>query len=111
MVRIKLDEDTKPVAAKLLTVAVRCYEYRLGKVNTLQTNIVAEYAITLWSKPDHMSSMELSGIDYPFKICIPVDSPGFSTASFQEYKVVWRVEAGKDIVIPCSSNLLTHLSA
>lgn len=103
-----MDEDTKPVSAKSLTVAVRCYESRLGKLNTLQTNTLVDQAITLWSKPDHVASMELSSVEYPFKIIIPVDSPGFSTANFQEYKVAWRVEAGQHIVLLSTNIRLIH---
>jgi hypothetical protein len=105
VVRVKLDEDTKPLAAKLLTVAVRCYESRLGKLNALHTNMVVEYPLTLWSKPDHLPSVDISRVEYPFKITVPVDSPGFSTANFQEYKVSWRVEAGKSEPLPLECSL------
>jgi len=83
----------KPLAAKALTVAVKCYESRLGRVNVIATNVVVDQTIVLWEKPPTSASAGVPEGEYPFKIIIPPDTPGLTTTVFQEYRAFWRVEA------------------
>lgn len=85
--------DIKPLAAKTLKVAVRCYESRLGRVNIIATNVVVDQTLVLWEKSPASASAEISDGEYPFKFTIPPDTPGLTTTIFQEYRAYWRVEA------------------
>ncbi|KAF8631440.1 hypothetical protein AX17_005117 [Amanita inopinata Kibby_2008] len=89
----KLDSDLKPLQAKSISVSVRCYESRHGRVNIIQSNILAEYTQVLWSKPDNVDYDAISDLEFPFQITLPVDTAGFSTSVFVDYRCLWRVEA------------------
>lgn len=93
VVKVKHEEDIKPLAAKTLKVAVRCYESRLGRVNVIATNVVVDQTLVLWEKPPTSASAEIPDGEYPFKLLIPPETPGLTTTIFQEYRVYWRVEA------------------
>jgi hypothetical protein len=99
-VRTKVDDDAKYLSAKSITVSVRCYETRVGRVGTLHSNILVDYTQVLWSKPDDQEWAEIGDLDFPFRITLPVDVAGYSKTTFQEYRIFWRVEAG----------MLTHVS-
>ncbi|THU99341.1 hypothetical protein K435DRAFT_837698 [Dendrothele bispora CBS 962.96] len=94
----KLDSDQKLLPAKSITVSVRCYESRLGRIGAVASNVLVDYTQVLWSKPDGQEYAEIGESEYPFRITLPAHVGGFSTASFVEYRCVWRVEA-----------LLTHV--
>ncbi|EAU88046.2 hypothetical protein CC1G_10819 [Coprinopsis cinerea okayama7 len=93
IVRTKLDSDQKTLPSKSLTISVRCYESRVGRVNTLHSNILVDYTQTLWSKPDDVDYENVGVLEYPFRIWIPTQTRGFSTAVFVDYRCTWRVEA------------------
>ena len=93
VVKIKREEEVKPLAAKTLTIAVRCYESRLGRVNVIATNVVVDQTLVLWEKSPNSASAEVPEGEYPFKLIIPPDTPGLTTTVFQEYRAYWRVEA------------------
>ena len=92
VVKVK-HEEVKPLPAKTLTVAVRCYESRLGRVNVIATNVLVNQTLVLWEKSPASASAEVPDGDYPFKLVIPPDTPGLTTTIFQEYRAYWRVEA------------------
>lgn len=94
MVRTKIEEDGKPLQASVLTISVRCYESRLGRVNAVQTNCLADFTQILWSKPTTQNWGELGDAEFPFRITIPSRVGGYSTANFQDYRISWRIEAG-----------------
>ncbi|ESK93020.1 hypothetical protein Moror_8923 [Moniliophthora roreri MCA 2997] len=89
----KLDSDLKTLQAKSITISVRCYESRLGRLGALQTNVLVDHTQTLWSKPDGQDYGAIGDGEYPFRISLPPNVGGFSTLSFVEYRCVWRVEA------------------
>ncbi|PPQ77592.1 hypothetical protein CVT25_011384 [Psilocybe cyanescens] len=93
IVRTKIDADLKPLHAKTLSVSVRCYESRVGRVNILQSNILVDYTQVLWSKPDGVDHEPITNLEFPFRISIPAKVAGFSTAQFVDYRCMWRVEA------------------
>ena len=93
VVKVKNEEELKRIQAKSLTVAVRCYESRLGRVNVTATNVVVDQTLALWEKPPTSASAEIPDGEYPFKLLIPPDTPGLTTTIFQEYRAYWRVEA------------------
>lgn len=100
IVRTRCDEDQKPVQASALTVYVRAYESRQTRLGAPHSRIVAEYAQTVWRKPDGQDYGSLGDFDSPFKITLPKRAAGFSTANYQDYRSFWRVEAGA-----CSASL------
>jgi hypothetical protein len=93
VVKVKNEEELKRIQAKSLTVAVRCYESRLGRVNVIATNVVVDQTLVLWEKSPASASAEIPDGEYPFKLLIPPDTPGLTTTIFQEYRAYWRVEA------------------
>ncbi|KAJ7090048.1 hypothetical protein C8R43DRAFT_1050472 [Mycena crocata] len=94
VVRTKLDADLRPLQAKSITISVRCYEARLGRLGVMHSNVLVDYTQVLWSKPDDdLDYAEIGEIELPFRIAIPAKVAGFSTASYVEYRCTWRVEA------------------
>ncbi|KAF8744251.1 hypothetical protein RHS02_02061, partial [Rhizoctonia solani] len=92
IVRIRLEEDGKPATASAVTISLRCYEARHGRVGVLKTNILMEHTQTLWS-PTGAEFGPLGELDLPFRLAIPVNAPGSSNFHLQEYRVYWRLEA------------------
>ena len=92
--RTKLDGDCKPLPATSLSISVKCYETRVGRVNIVQSNVLVEYTKILWSKHDGVEFEPIGNLDFPFRISIPAKVAGFSTAAFVDYRCVWRLEAG-----------------
>jgi hypothetical protein len=89
-----LEEDGKSATASAVTISLRCYEARHGRVGVLKTNILAEHTQTLWS-PTGAEFGPLGELDLPFRLVIPVNTPGSSNFHLQEYRVYWRLEAGE----------------
>lgn len=116
VVRTRLDEDTKPLLAASIAVAVRCLESRIGRLGAFRSNVLAEYHQTVWSKPPDDEWGEIGDAEFPFKITVPVDTPGFSNANYSDYRVFWRVDAGPSSVLhicapaspPVSYRAYTH---
>jgi hypothetical protein len=92
-VRTRLEEDGKPVAASALTVSLRCYEARIGRVGAVKTNILVEQTQTLWTPPSGPHA-PLGAAELPFRIVLPTSAAGNSTFHLQDYRVYWRIEAG-----------------
>ncbi|KAH8107184.1 hypothetical protein BXZ70DRAFT_282113 [Cristinia sonorae] len=93
VVRTKLEEDGKPLHAKSLAVHVRCYESRVTRTGSHRSRILVDYSKTLWQKQDSDPFGYLGDFDATFRITLPANVSGFSTANYQEYKTFWRVEA------------------
>ncbi|KAG6919977.1 hypothetical protein DXG01_013326 [Tephrocybe rancida] len=93
VVRTKIDADAKQLLAKSLTISVRCYESRLGRVSVLHSNVLVDYTQILWQKPDGEEYAPIDELEFPFRITVPARVGGFSTAVFVDYRCMWRVEA------------------
>ncbi|KDR81810.1 hypothetical protein GALMADRAFT_152624 [Galerina marginata CBS 339.88] len=93
IVRTKLDADLKGLQAKSISISVRCYESRTGRVNVLHSNVLVDYTQVLWTKPDGVDSESIGNLEFPFRMSIPAKVAGFSTAIFVDYRCIWRVEA------------------
>ncbi|KAF8061540.1 hypothetical protein FPV67DRAFT_1509348 [Lyophyllum atratum] len=93
VVRTKLDDDARQLQAKSITISVRCYESRLGRVSVLHSNVLVDYTQVLWSKPDGEEYGLIDDFEAPFRITVPARVAGFSTAVFVDYRCMWRVEA------------------
>ncbi|KAK0503107.1 hypothetical protein EDD18DRAFT_1136397 [Armillaria luteobubalina] len=89
----RLDQDLKMLPARSITVSVRCYELVLGRVGVLQSNVLVDYTKVLWEKPEGQEYGEIGDLELPFRFSIPTKVGGLSTASFVEYRCLWRVEA------------------
>jgi len=94
VVRTRPDADTRSCLAKAISVSVRCYEVRVGRVSVLQSNCLVDYTQVLWTKPDSAEFEQIGALDLPFRITLPTHIAGFSTALFVDYRCMWRVEAG-----------------
>jgi len=100
--------------ASEVTVSLRCYEAKLGRVGVVKTNILFDHTVGLWSASSSPSSSkqvlrgsvaagggdtlvaELPHTDFPFNICIPPSSAaGCSSCHLQSYRVYWRLEASE----------------
>ncbi|KAG6886004.1 hypothetical protein C0993_006120 [Termitomyces sp. T159_Od127] len=93
VVRTKVDADAKQLLAKSITVSVRCYESRVGRVSVLHSNVLVDYTQVLWSKPDGEEYALIDELEFPFRITVPARVGGFSTSIFVDYRCMWRVEA------------------
>ncbi|EPQ58424.1 hypothetical protein GLOTRDRAFT_35872, partial [Gloeophyllum trabeum ATCC 11539] len=93
IVRTRLDEDGKLLPAKSLTVAVRCYELRLGRLTVLSSHLLVDHALDLWRKPDDHDYASIGDAEFPFRITLPPTVGGPSTVHFTDYRVFWKVEA------------------
>ncbi|KAJ7470583.1 hypothetical protein FB451DRAFT_1254184 [Mycena latifolia] len=93
VVRTKLDADLKPLQAKSITISVRCYEARLGRLGVTHSNVLVDYTQVLWKPDDGHDYADIGDLELPFHVSIPAKVAGFSTASFVEFRCTWRVEA------------------
>ncbi|KAF8201457.1 hypothetical protein BJ912DRAFT_502123 [Pholiota molesta] len=93
IVRTRLDADQKTLPAKSITVSVRCYESRIGRVNALHSNLLVDHTHTLWAKPDNVDYEPIGLLEFPFRFSLPTRIAGFSTAVFVDYRCSWRIEA------------------
>ncbi|KAF7322828.1 hypothetical protein HMN09_00062200 [Mycena chlorophos] len=111
VVRTKLEGDFKPLQARDITVSVRCYESRANLLSW-HNNVLVDYTQVLWTNPDpNAPYAEVGDMELPFRITLPPDVGGFSTASYAStYKCSWRVEAVvSHIAIPgVGSRLVKH---
>jgi len=101
VVRTRLDSDDRLLQATSLTISVRCYESRIGRVNVQHSNMLVNHTETLWSKSDDVDYESIGNLDYPFRLTLPVSVEGFSTAVFVDYRCIWRVEAGVCSIVLC----------
>ena len=99
--RTRLDSDDRLLQATSLTISVRCYESRIGRVNVQHSNMLVNHTETLWSKSDDVDYESIGNLDYPFRLTLPVSVEGFSTAVFVDYRCIWRVEAGVCSIVLC----------
>lgn len=98
VIRTQIEQDGKPILAKDIVVAVRCYESRHGRLGTIQTNVLFEHSVTLWQKQDTQVWSEVGDSEHPFRFSVPSHIAAPSTALyFQEYRIFWRIEAGEYI--------------
>ncbi|KAG8217553.1 hypothetical protein J3R82DRAFT_5704 [Butyriboletus roseoflavus] len=116
VVRTQIEQDGKPILAKDIIVAVRCYESRHGRLGSIQTNVLYEHSVSLWQKPDTQEWSEVGDSEYPFRFSIPSHITAPSTALyFQEFRIFWRLEAGEYIpsrhLHPCADqpSVLNHI--
>lgn len=80
--------------ASAVSISLRCYEARLGRVGVIRTNILFNHSQTLWS-PSSGPYEDLPHGDWPFSIILPPSATGGqSTCHLQMYRVYWRLEAG-----------------
>ncbi|KAF6764712.1 hypothetical protein DFP72DRAFT_869013 [Ephemerocybe angulata] len=93
IVRTKLDTDLKLLPCTSLTISVRCYEQRLGRVTVQNSKFLVDHTQVLWLKPDDVEYGPVGVLEYPFRITLPPSVGGFSTAVFVDYRCTWRVEA------------------
>ncbi|KAF9533487.1 hypothetical protein CPB83DRAFT_873536 [Crepidotus variabilis] len=92
VVRTKLEADGKLLPATSLTVHVRCYEQRT-RVASTQTKVLVDITQIVWTKPDNVEYESIGVVEYPFRLRIPTNVPGFSSAAFVDYRCTWRLEA------------------
>lgn len=89
--------DARPLQASAITISLRCYEARLGRVGVLRTNILFDHTQTLWAPSEAGGQGLFSDLpygDFPFVISLPPHTAGgFSTCHLQTYRVYWRLEA------------------
>ena len=76
-----IDSDGKPMMARALTAHVRCYEVRHSRFGQTHSHVMADHVQTLWSSP-HEGAAPLGEFESPFRIVVPVESAGASTAAF-----------------------------
>ncbi|KAF5358356.1 hypothetical protein D9756_001895 [Leucocoprinus leucothites] len=93
IVRTKLDSDERLLQATSLTISIRCYESRIGRVNVLHSNVLVDHTQVLWSKSEDVEHEPIGNLDYPFRLTLPAKIGGFSTTVFVDYRCMWRVEA------------------
>ena len=95
VVRTNIEQDGKPLLAKDIIVAVRCYEARHGRFGTTHMNMLSEHTVSVWKKDSTQDWSEIGDSEHQFRLSIPSNVSAPSTALyFQEYRVFWRVEAG-----------------
>ncbi|CAG7846807.1 SubName: Full=Uncharacterized protein {ECO:0000313/EMBL:CCA72406.1} [Serendipita indica DSM 11827] len=92
VVRTRVDDDHKLLPAYSVTVSVKCYEART-KLTYCRLNTLVDVTDTLWASPSPQEPAEIGDMELPFRIVLPSTIPGFSTLSFPDYKVFWRLEA------------------
>lgn len=94
LVRTNVEQDGKPLLAKDVTVAIRCYEARYGRFGAVHLNVLFEHVLTLWHKDDNQDWSEIGDSEHPFRLSVPsgVAAPSMALY-FQEYRIFWRVEA------------------
>lgn len=102
--------DRSAVRCTQITVSLRCYEARLGRVGIVRTNRLYDHSVVLWSAPVSSSNSrsksatssaaaataELTQTEFPFTIVVPPSRVGgCSTCHLPSYRVYWRLEASK----------------
>lgn len=95
VVRTRVEDDRKLMAASSITVSVKCYEART-KLTYSRINTLVDATIVLWSSSTHECT-DIGDMDLPFRVTVPAHVSGYSNLSFPEYKVFWRLEAGEPL--------------
>ncbi|KAI6127824.1 hypothetical protein EV401DRAFT_2067640 [Pisolithus croceorrhizus] len=72
LVRTNVEQDGKPILAKDITVAIRCYEARYGRFGTVHLNVLFEHVLTLWHKDGNQDWSEIGDRRTPVSIIHPV---------------------------------------
>jgi hypothetical protein len=109
-VRTKLGDDQKPLLAKSITISIRCYECRT-RVAGNYTNVLVDRTQVLWTKPDAVEYEAIENLELPFQISLPSNVAGFSNAIFVDYRCIWRIEAGNNILFVFEFPLLKSLQS
>ncbi|KIM31021.1 hypothetical protein M408DRAFT_274309 [Serendipita vermifera MAFF 305830] len=91
VVRTRVEEDRKLMAATSITISVKCYEART-KLTYSKINTLVDATTVLWTSPAQECT-DIGDMDLPFRITVPPSVSGYSNLSFPEYKVFWRLEA------------------
>lgn len=99
VVRIRLDEDRRPVQdAFSVVVRVRCYEADNAiNASSSRAHLLYEVLERVWSPPDGQPKASLAELETPFRLVIPRDAPShgaLSMLSFKTFRVFWTVDAG-----------------
>ena len=93
LIRTRVEDDHKLLAASSVTVSVKCYEART-KLTYSRINTLVDATVVLWSSPGPECT-DIGDMDLPFRVILPSTVTGYSNLSFPEYKIFWRLEAGK----------------
>jgi hypothetical protein len=93
VVRTRIEDDRKQMAASSVTISVKCYEART-KLTYSRINTLVDATVVLWSSPVHECT-DIGDMDLPFRVLLPSTVSGHSNLSFPEYKVFWRLEASE----------------
>jgi hypothetical protein len=96
VVRTRLEDDNRPLAASSLTISIRCYEAR-SRFTVSKVNLLLDMTQTLWTAREGHEYEELGSGDYPFRLSLPSKVGGLSTMQHPEYRVFWRLEAGSSL--------------
>jgi len=97
VVRTRVEDDHKLMAASSITISIKCYEART-KLTHSRINTLVDATTILWSSPVHECT-DIGDMDLPFRITLPSSVSGYSNLSFPEYKVFWRLEAGEFVFL------------
>ncbi|ORY76256.1 hypothetical protein BCR35DRAFT_267548, partial [Leucosporidium creatinivorum] len=98
-VRIRLQEDNKPLKCTLIQVRVRCYEAETPsggiKMKRDKMNVVYEsYSdAPVWEKEPNQQFGELAETNHPFRVVIPRNNSGVSTVTYKTFRTWWQIEA------------------
>jgi hypothetical protein len=90
-IQTRIEDDGKPMAGSSITVSVKCYEART-KLTCSRINTLVDITQVLWSSSESEYS-EIGDTDHPFRVVLPTTIEGFSTITFPDYRVFWRLEA------------------
>lgn len=95
IVRTRIEDDHKLLAASRVTISVKCYEIRT-RLTYSRVNTLIDVTQVLWSNPSLTHECaDIGDLDLPFRISLPADTGGPSTLNFPDYKIFWRLEAGE----------------
>lgn len=95
IVRTRIEDDHKLMAASRVTISVKCYEIR-SRFTHSRVNILVDVTHVLWSNPSLTHECaDIGDLDLPFRLVLPADTAGPSTLNFPDYKIFWRLEAGE----------------
>lgn len=92
-----MEEDNKPLKASSVFVRVRCYEADIsgGAIKGKGMNVLFDAEQELWRKDEGEEFSSLGDFSKAFRIVIPVEANGVTTATFKNFRTWWQVEAGE----------------
>jgi hypothetical protein len=93
VVRTRIEDDRKQMAASSVTISVKCYEART-KLTYSRINTLVDATVVLWSSPVYECT-DIGDMDLPFRVVLPSTVTGHSNLIFPEYRIFWRLEAGE----------------